>query len=373
VLRVTVGAKRRDIGLGSYPAVPLGKAREIAGELRRRIRDDGYDPVKQRRAAKAALISEQAKALTFQQAAEACHRAKSPEFRNAKHAEQWISSLRRYAFPVIGSLPVAEVGLPHVLKVLQPIWTEKTETAKRIRGRIETSLSWAAVSGYRSTENPARWKGNLDAVLPKPSKLKRVEHLRALPWQQVPSFIVELHKREGMAARAVEFVILTAARSGEVRGMTWDEVDLDAGVWTVPADRIKAGKKHRVPLSDQAIYLLKHIPKATGTNLVFWGPRGGLMSDMSLTAVLRRMGVDVTVHGFRSSFKDWARSRTRYPDEVSELALAHVNNDATRAAYARDELLPQRTRLMRDWAKFCTEPASNNESVTNISRSKAAC
>jgi integrase len=352
VLRVTVGSKRRDIGLGGYPEVSLKLAKETAIKYRQMIRD-GIDPIIERKAAKAALISAQEKGITFQDAAVRCHAAKSPEFRNEKHRKDWISSLERFAYPIIGKLPIADIELPHIMQVLKPIWHEKTETATRVRQRLETVLTWAAVSGFRKGENPARWAGNLKEVLAAPSKIIKTQHYRALPWQEIGKFMPKLRSKEGIAARALEFSILTAARSGEVRGMTWNEIDLDEKLWTVPEDRIKAGRAHKVPLSQDVIKLLKSTPQFYESEYVFSAPRGGKLSDMALAAVLRRMNVDAVPHGFRSTFKDWARSCTAYPDEVSELALAHVSNDATRAAYARDELLPKRARLMRDWAKFC--------------------
>ena len=362
VLRVSTGetryskegnprSVRRDIGLGGYPDVSLAQARERARAIKEELWA-GRDPIAERRAAQDAMRAEQARHITFTEAAQKCHAAKESEFRNAKHRKDWIAALERYAYPKIGHMPVDAVDVPHVLKVLEPIWKTKTETATRVRQRLEAVLSWAKVSGYRDGDNPAKWSENLDQVLPAPNKIRKSSHFKALPWQDVPEFMAALRKREGMAALALEFAILTAARSGEVRGAQWSEIDLDARVWTVPADRIKAGKPHRVPLSDDAVAVLERTPRMHGSDHVFTAPRGGALSDMTLSAVLKRMKVDATVHGFRSSFKDWARSCTSYPDEVSELALAHVNSDATRAAYARDELLPQRKRLMADWAAF---------------------
>jgi integrase len=369
ILRVTVGSKRRDIGLGGYPEVTLQRARERTAESRELIRQ-GVDPVDKRKADRAALISAQAKVIEFKDAAIRCHASKAPEFRNVKHRGEWINTLERYAFPVIGSLPVSEIELPHILKVLEPIWHTKTETASRVRQRMEAVLTWAAVSKYRSGDNPARWVGNLKELLPAPSKISTVKHHAALPWQQVGQFMDDLRKRDGIAAKALEFAILTAARSGEVRGMEWSEVDFSTKVWTVPEDRIKAGKQHRVPLSDDAIAILKAAPRFTANPLVFVAPKGGVLSDATLLAVVRRMKVDAVPHGFRSSFKDWARSCTAYPDEVSELALAHVNSDSTRAAYARDELLPKRKKLMGEWAKFCSM-AGEKGIVTPLRRGKS--
>ena len=368
ILRVVVGEDRPDLGLGPYPEIGVAQARDKARAAREQIRR-GIDPREAKKAAASALRAATARALTFQAAAEACHISKASEFRNAKHKDDWISSLERYAFPDLGSVPVAEIDLPHLVKMLKPIWTTKTETATRVRQRIESVLAWASVNKFRSGDNPARWKGNLEHALPKPSKVKRVEHHAALPWQEIGTFMADLRKREGIGARALEFAILTAARSGEVRGATWDEIDLKAKLWTIPASRMKANKTHRVPLSEPAIKLLKALPRLEGSPYVFAAVRGGMLSDMSISAVTRRMGVDVVPHGFRSSFKDWCRSSTAYPDEVSELAMAHVNNDATRSAYARDELLPQRQRLMAEWAKYCSTVRRKAATVVPLRRS----
>lgn len=355
-------AVRHDMGLGPFPEVTLAQARDAAREAKQQIRE-GIDPVAERKAARDATRAAQAKRMLFAEAARRCHAAKESEFRNAKHRKDWIASLERHAFPHLGEVPVADIELPHVLKALQPIWETRTETATRVRQRIESVLTWATVSKYRKGDNPARWDGNLKEVLPNPKKISKVKHHRALPWQRVPEFMEALRKREGMGARALEFIVLTAARSGEVRLATWSEIDLAARVWTVPAGRMKAGKVHRVPLTDDAVRLLESLPRFEGSEYVFTAPRGGALSDMSISAVCKRMKVDAVPHGFRSSFKDWARSRTAYPDEVSELALAHVNSDATRAAYARDELLPQRARLMADWARFLNEPTTTTGDV----------
>ena len=357
ILRVMVGIKRRDIGLGGYPDVTLAMARERARQAKNLIRQ-GIDPVAEKRAAKAALIAAQSKQLTFKEAATQCHSARASEFKNKKHAQQWINTLETYAFPVIGRLPVADIELPHVLRVLEPIWHEKTETATRVRQRMEAVITWATVSGYRSGDNPARWLGNLKEVLPTPRKIAKVTHHKALPYSEVPTFMPTLRERSGMASRALEFAILTASRSNEVRGATWDEIDLAAALWTIPGERMKAGKPHRVPLSDSAISLLRALPRFSGCDVVFASAQGKTLSDNALSKLLRDMKVAAVPHGFRSSFKDWARSCTRYADEISELALAHVNDDATRAAYARDELLPKRQRMMADWAKYLDKPVA---------------
>lgn len=365
VMRTRAGGKRRDYGLGGYPTITLSQARERARDLLDQLWQ-GNDPIAERRDRESARRAAEAKRLTFSEAAYRCHEGKASEFRNEKHKRDWISALERHAFPVIGEIAVGDVELPHVLKVLEPIWKDRTETATRVRQRLESVLTWATVSGYREGENPARWKGNLEVTLPAPNKIKRVSHHKALAWKDVPDFMAALRQRAGTAAMALEFAILTAARSGEVRGARWDEIDMEARVWRVPADRIKAGKPHRVPLSDDAMAVLERAPRMAGSDLVFTAPRGGQLSDMTLAKVLKRMEVDATPHGFRSTFKDWARSCTTYADEVSELALAHVSSDATRAAYARDELLPQRTRLMADWARFCREGMPETATVTPI-------
>lgn len=350
ILRATVGAKRRDIGLGSFPDVTLADARERAREARDLIRQ-GIDPVEQRKAVRRELIASQGRALTFQEAARRFLAQKTSEFRNPKHAAQWESTLATYAFPTLGKMGVAEIELAHVVNVLEPIWQTKTETASRLRGRIESVLAWATVSGFRSGDNPARWKGNLDAVLPKPGKVGRPTHQRALPIDAMPEFMAALRQREGMAARALEFLILTAARSGEVRGARWDEIDEKARLWTVPGERMKAGREHRVPLSDAAMAVLSTLPR--DGDIVFAAPRGGKLSDMSISAVTRRMGVDAVPHGFRATFRTWAAERTGFPHEVAEQALAHTIKSGVERAYRRGDLLKKRADLMAAWAKFC--------------------
>lgn len=370
ILRTTVGSKRRDIGLGGYPDVPLALARDKARTLREKI-GDGIDPIAEREEARQALIAAQGRRLTFEQAAAAKHASIVHEFRNKKHRQDWIASLERHAYPVIGQMDVGSIEVAHVLAVLRPIWQEKTETASRVRQRIESVLSWATVAGHRTGENPARWQANLSELLPKPAKVAKTTHYRAMPWEAIPAFMEALAKRPGAGARALELAILCASRSGEVRGMTWDEVDLRQGLWTIPAERMKAGKPHQVPLSDRALTIIKAQPRMQGSPFVFAAPRGGAMSDMTLSAVCRRMEVDAVPHGFRSSFKDWARHRTNYRDEISELALAHVSSDATRAAYARSDLLPQRAKLLQDWAKFCSEPFVDTGAVIGMRRRSA--
>lgn len=373
VLRAMIGGKRRLMGLGGFPGVSLARARETAAMYREQI-SNGVDPISERQKARTEAKLARAREITFAEAAAQCHRAKSAEFRNPKHSQQWIRTLEQYAFPVMGNIPVASVDLPLVLKVLEPIWQSKTETATRVRQRMESVLTWASVSGFRTGENPARWQGNLSEVLPHAARLKKrtKENHPALPWQSLPTFMADLRSREGMGARALEFAILTAARSGEVRMAEWREFDLQAKTWTIPADRMKAEKAHTVPLSDQAIKVLEAIPRIKDQPLVFPAVRGGTLSNVTLLAVIKRMHegqvesgkpgyVDpntsnrrIVPHGFRSSFKDWSRmEQAAIPDEVSELCLAHVNSDATRAAYARDGLMEQRRELLKNWANFC--------------------
>lgn len=352
VLRATVGSRRRDIGLGGYPGVTLARAREKADAEREKIRA-GVDPVEARRAAKAALISDQASAVTFEQAAARFISAHEAGWRNAKHAAQWRSTLKQYAFPVCGPLHVRDVTQAHVLAILEPIWKTKTETAVRLRGRIEKVLDWATTSKLRQGENPARWRGHLNVLLAKPSKIHKVEHHTALAAADAPAFLARLKKAEGIAALALRFLVLTAARSGEVRGAKWAEINLRSKVWTVPAERMKAGRAHRVPLSTPALAVLKAAPRIEGSDFVFPSARGGALSDMALTAVMRRLEVNAVPHGFRSTFRDWCRDKTTYPREVAEAALAHVIADKTEAAYARSDVFEKRRALMADWARFC--------------------
>ncbi|RRQ22959.1 site-specific integrase [Thiohalobacter thiocyanaticus] len=363
VLRATVGSKRRDIGLGGYPDVTLAQAREKAREMREQIRE-GVDPVLQRKAARDALIAAQSKVITFDEAARRFIKAKVQEFRNPKHTAQWETTLQAYASPVIGRLPVDAVTLPHIVQIPEPIWTEKTETATRLRGRIESVLSWATVSGFRSGDNPARWRGNLDAILPKPGKLKKVAHHKAVPVSSGPAFMAALREREGVGSRALEFLILTAGRSGEVRGATWEEIDMEARTWTVPAERMKAQREHVVPLCPDAVKLLKALPVHEDCPYVFPSPRGKQLSDATLSKVMKLMGVEGTPHGFRSTFRDWCAEHTNYPREVAEKALAHTIPSAVEAAYRRGNLMTKRTRLMQEWARFLNKPTAKGEVVS---------
>jgi integrase len=362
ILRTTIGGRRRDMGLGGFPEITLATAKTRARSAREAI-SEGVDPIEQRRAAKMALRASDASAVTFDEAVRAYLSTHRAGWRNAKHADQWATTLNRYASPYIGGLNVADIRMPHVLKVLeQPVdgkrlWESRTETATRLRSRIELVLDWCKGRGYREGENPAAWRGNLDAQLPKPTRLKKVAHHAAVAIDEMGSFMSALRKREGIAARALEFTILTAARSGEVRGMVWSEIDMHSGVWTVPGSRMKAGREHRVPLSDAALSILKALPRFVGEDFVFPAPRGGMLSDMSLSAVMRRMGRTEVPHGFRSTFRDWAAERTAFPSEISEMALAHAISTKVEAAYRRSDLMAKRRLMMAEWAQFCGEPS----------------
>lgn len=368
VLRVRVAGRRRDMGLGGYPSVSLAKAREKAAEARELIRK-GIDPIDRQQATQSALRAAVAAALTFRQCAKAYMEAHEAGWKNAKHAQQWRNTLEAYAYPVLGDLLVRDVQKEHVLEVLRPIWTTKTETAVRVRSRMELVLSYAMQAGYRPEGlNPARWKGGLDKLLPKPGKVAKREHFAALPVAEVGAFMERLHAAEGMGARALEFAILTAARSGEVRGTTWAEIDLAAKVWTIPAARMKAGKEHRVPLSDVAVELLGKVPAGKPDAFVFPAARGGQLSDMTLAAVLRRMAVPAVPHGFRSTFRDWASERTAYPADVAEMALAHTIDNKVEAAYRRGDLFEKRRLMMADWAQFLSKIERPAEVVSLASR-----
>ncbi len=365
VLRTMVGGKRRDMGLGGFPGVTLAEAKTAAREAREAIRK-GVDPIEARKAAQLALRASGAKALTFKEAAERYIAAHEASWKNSRHRQQWANTLTAYAYPKIGALAVSAIELPHVLEILEPIWNTKTETAKRLRGRIEVVLDWAAARGYRQGLNPARWRGHLDKLLARPSKIAKPEHHDALPIDDVGAFMVKLRQAEGMGARALEFAILTASRSGEVRGATWPEIDLKARTWTIQGARMKAGKEHRVPLSQAAVDLLEKLPRMAGVDLVFPAARGGTLSDMTLSAVLRRMEVPAVPHGFRSTFRDWVSERTAYPGDMAEMALAHAIGDKTEAAYRRGDQLEKRRRMMDDWARFLARPESATDVVSPI-------
>jgi integrase len=339
------------MGLGSLNTFSLAEARAEALK-QRQILQQGIDPIEARNARTAEQALSKARSVTFIQAAERCVAAKRPGWKNAKHAAQWTNTLETYAAPVIADTPVQDVDTGMVLKVLEPIWTDKPETATRLRARIEAVLDWAAARGHRKGENPARWRGHLDKLLPGLKKKARVKHHPALPYDDVPAFVRDLRKQQGTAARALELTILTCTRTGEVIGATAEEFDLRKGIWTIPVSRMKSGKAHQVPLTPRAIEILHEQPTE---GYVFPGLRDEQpLSNMAMLKVLERMGHDdITVHGFRSSFRDWAAEKTSYPNHVVEQALAHEIGSAVEAAYRRGNLLEKRKQLMLDWARYC--------------------
>ena len=370
ILRIQIAGRRRDMGLGGYPDVTLAGAREAAREARAKAKT-GVDPIEDAKAARSALAASRLAAKTFRQCATAYVAAHKAAWKNAKHIKQWSSTLETYAYPVLGDMLVRDIALPHVLTVLEPIWSKKTETATRLRGRIESVLDWATTREYRSGANPARWRGHLDNMLAAPKKIAKSAHHAALPVSEVGAFMQALRQQDSTGARALEFAILTATRSGEARGAKWSEIDLEAAVWTIPAERMKAGKEHRVPLSGAAVTLLRHQPVIDENDLVFPAPRGGELSDMTLTAVMRRMKVEAVPHGFRSTFRDWCAERTNYPRDVAEMALAHAIGDKVEAAYRRGDLFDKRRRLMAEWATFCRKVETKGE-VVPIQKNRAA-
>jgi integrase len=352
--------KVRDMGLGAFPAVSLAAAREAA-EAARRLLAAGIDPLDQRSADRQAEAAKAAEATTFAEAARSVIAAHRAGWRNAKHAAQWESTIAAYATPTLGKMACSAITTADILTVLKPIWTTKPETASRLRGRIEQVLDYAKAQGWRSGENPAVWRGNLKLLLPARAKVAPVVHHAALDWRQAPAFMAELRAREGIGARALEFAILTGARSGEVRGAMWSEIDMEHAEWRIPAETMKARQPHRVPLSEAALAVLREMAALKdGSGLVFIGQRKGVaMSDVTLTAVLRRMSKGaLTAHGFRSTFRDWAAESTHHPNHVVEQALAHGIGSAVEVAYRRGDLLAKRRALMDDWAAYLAMPAA---------------
>ncbi|MBX9612466.1 MAG: integrase arm-type DNA-binding domain-containing protein [Burkholderiales bacterium] len=352
ILRFVVGQRRRRMGLGSYPGVTLAQARDKARAAHQVI-DQGADPIQARLAHVGQAEATRARALTFDKACEQFIAAREAEWRNSKHRQQWENSLATYAGPVLGKMDVSEIQQEDVLKVLEPIWRTKTETASRVRGRIEQILDWATVRRHRKGDNPARWRGHLDKLLPKPTKIARVEHHPAVDVEHVPDVVARIARSEGTGAKALLFQILTAARSGEVRGATWGEINLDTAIWQVPADRMKGKRPHRVALSRRAVELLRAVKRVEGSDLVFPSTRMSMLSDMSLTAVMRRLKLEAVPHGFRSSFRDWAAECTNYPRDLVEMALAHAIESKVEAAYRRRDMLARRAELMQEWADYC--------------------
>jgi integrase len=379
LLRTPVGGKRRHIGLGGYPTVTLAQARERARAELEKVWQ-GVDPVEERKAQRSRLQAEQKRGLIFEKAVKKFLESKLTEFKNSKHRDQWHSTLTTYANPELGKMLVGDIGIQDVLRVLEPIWQTKTETASRVRGRIEGVLAWATVAGHRKGDNPARWKGNLDAILPKPSKVAKVRNHPALSISDVAPWFSDLQQRNGMAARALELMTLTVARSREIRGATWAEFDLKAGLWTVPAERMKAGKEHRVPLTAQAVALLEALPRELASPYVFPAARGGMLSDMALSACMRRINeareggyldkrsrCPAVPHGLRSTFRDWA-SESGVSHDIAERALAHTIRNAVEAAYHRTDLLEQRRGVMEAWAAHVTGSAAGGNVVVLVGR-----
>lgn len=360
IFRFKIAGKSRDMGLGRYPEVGLAEARDKATEARK-LAKTGTDPLAvrdaEREARRAAQQAEAARAVTFREVAASYIAAHRAGWKNAKHAQQWENTLATYAHPTIGALPAQDVTTAHVLEILQPIWATKPETASRVRNRIELVLDAAKARNLRQGENPARWRGHLDKLLPKRSRVSAVKSHAAMSWAEVPDFMTELKKLEAISARALELTILTACRTSEVLEATWAEVDLASRTWTIPATRMKAGKAHRIPLSDAALTLLEQLPRFDSSSYLFPGLKAGKpLSNQAMTMTLRRMGKGhLTVHGFRSTFRDWAAECTPYPREVCELALAHRIADGAEAAYWRSDIFEKRRALMADWARYAME------------------
>ncbi len=358
VLRLTSAGKRREMGLGSFPVVSLTDARTKALEARRQVAE-GLDPIETRKV-------EPAHTPTFDKAAALYIEAHVPGWKNAKHAAQWTATLATYAAPIIGTKRVDDIGTDDVLEVLKPIWTVKTETAKRLQGRIENILDWATAKKYRMGDNPARWRGHLDKLLTKPSSIARPVHHPAMPYTDVPTLMAELGQKDGVSAQALRFLILTATRTSETIGATWNEIDLEDRIWTIPGDRMKAKQLHRVPLSEAATALLEALPRVVDNPYLFPGVKDGKpISNMALLQLMRGMGYGVSgnrgayvPHGFRSSFRDWAGEVSSFPRDVCEMALAHVRGDKAEAAYARGDLLAKRRKMMEEWAHWCTDPGA---------------
>ena len=372
VFRYRHADRIREMGLGSVADVSLAEVREKAADLYRAVKA-GTDPLAERDTAREAAKVEArravVRAITFGEVADHYIAAHEAGWRNPKHRQQWRNTLDTYAAPIFGPLPVADVDTGAVMRVLEPVWREKAETASRLRGRIESILDYATARGWRGGENPARWRGHLDNLLPARAKIAKVEHHAALPWREVGAFMGALSSQEGVAALALRFVILTAARTNEVLGATWSEIDMQRAVWTVPGDRMKAGREHRVPLSEPALAILRELaPLRTDTDLgasIFPGRKDGRpLSNMALLMLLRRLGRgDLTAHGFRSTFRDWCGESTNHPREVAEAALAHTLSDKVEAAYRRGDLMDKRRRLMDDWAVFCGRAATAGEVI----------
>jgi integrase len=368
IFRYTVNGRNRDMGLGPVHTLTLAEARERATEARK-LRLDGIDPIANKRARVAALRAADAKAKTFADCVKGFIEDNESSWTSVKHRRQWETSLIKYTYPILGSLPVAAIDTPLVLRVLKPIWDAKRETASRLRGRIENVLGWATVHHYRSGDNPARWNGLLEHALP---AVVKGDHHAALPYTQVASFMQALRKDTGIVARALEFITLTAVRLGEATGATWDEIDLEAKTWTIPASRMKADQEHRVPLSDAAISVLKTVREIRQSDYVFAGFKPGrpIGGDALRELIKKLAGADVTVHGLRSTFRDWAAEQTNVQREVAEMALAHAIPNAVEAAYRRGDLFEKRRKLMDAWAAYCAKIETDAGKVVALARAR---
>jgi integrase len=372
VYRFMISGRAREMGLGSLDDVSLAEARDLARDARRLCKQ-GLDPIEARRNDRAARRVRHAKAMTFQECATAYIAAHQAGWKNKKHVKQWSQTLQDYVYPAFGFLPVQAIDVALVMKAVETIWTEKPVTAGRVRGRIESVLDWAATRGYRQGENPARWKGHLENLLPKKSKVRRVERHAALPYSEIGDFMAALRRQSGVGARALEFTILTAARTDEVREAPWDELgDLDERTWAIPAERMKADREHRVPLSDRALEIIDELRAIRQGALLFPGAKAGRpLSHGAMLRVLASMGRgNLTVHGFRSTFRDWAAERTNFPREVCEAALAHAVENKAEAAYSRGDLFAKRRQLMAAWARYCATAADGGAAVVALAAAR---
>jgi integrase len=371
IFRYAAGGKPKDMGLGSVADVPLALARELR-DAQRRLRVVGTDPIAHRRDQRASRLVADAKVMTFAQCADAYIASHEAGWGNATHRKQWVNTLAQYVYPAIGALPVAAIDTALVMRAIEPIWKTIPETASRVRGRIESILDWARVRGYRTGENPARWRGHLDHLLPARTKLHKVEHFAALAYPEIGTFMASLRLETSTAARALELTILTASRTAAALGARWDEIDLAAKVWTIPAKRMKSRIEHRVPLAPAAIAVLEQMQAQRCNEFVFPGQRGHHISQLVMLRLLRSMGRDnITVHGFRSTFRDWCSETTNFPRDVAEMALAHTIPSAVEAAYRRGDLFEKRRKLMESWATFCAKPVGEGK-VLPLHTAKAA-
>jgi integrase len=363
IFRYQRGGRERHMGLGAVHTLSLADARERARECRRLLLD-GHDPIESREVERGRVRAQAARVVFFKDCGERYHEAQQAGWRNPKHGRQWKTTMETYAYPVLGDLPVASIDTAMVVKCLEPIWRVKPQTAKRVRGRIESVLNFATVSGFRQGDNPARWRGHLDNILPAPTKVRAVKHRPALPYAEVPEFMAALRSHEGLGERALEIAVLTAMRTGEVIGAKWAELDLTAKVWTIPAGRMKGAREHRVPLSARVLEILAELPR-TDPHVLFDPRVGKQLSKDAMLDTLREMGPgNVTVHGFRSTFRDWAAETTAYPNHVVEMALAHAIGGQVEAAYRRGDLFEKRRRLMNEWARYCERPLA--PAVSNV-------